>query len=178
MSNLRKQTQSNYTHISNDLLNAEGLSFRARGIAAYLLSKPDNWQVKIPHLMKVGKEGEKAVRTALQELATYGFLMRERIRENNRIVTVTRLADYPAFLHIGTVEERINGYQAQDSAISDIPLSDRSETSSSQKRQVRKGEVLVNTDNAIPDKVVHRQNKKQQPAKPRKSYQPEDYDDL
>lgn len=160
MSMLRKQTRSGYTHISNDILNVEGMSFRAKGIAAFLLSKPDNWSIKIEYLMKVGKEGEKAVRTALQELAEYGYLMRERIHENGKIITVTRLADYPVFINVGTVEERIRGYSAQKDAVSDIPISDRSETSSSRKRHVRKGEVLVNPDKAITDEVSHRRKKK------------------
>lgn len=162
MSILRKQTRSGYTHISNELIDAEGLSYRARGVAVHLLSKPDNWTIKIDYLMRHGKEGEKAIRTALHELAAYGFLMRERIRtEDNKIVTVTRIADYPAFINIGTVQQRINGYRDPLSAISDIPFSDTSGSSSSQSRQVRKGEVLVTPDKVTTDEVkVNRKNKK------------------
>jgi hypothetical protein len=156
MSTLRKQTRSGYTHISNELINAEGLSFRAKGIAMVLLSKPDDWEIKIPYLMRVGKEGEKAIRTAMQELAEYGFLMRDRVHENGKVVTVTRIADYPAFINVGTVERRINGYQPP----TDLAVSDTSGSSTSQNRHVRKGEVLVIPELQTTDEVRHRRKKR------------------
>src|SRR5690349_5454857 len=112
MSTLRKQTRSGYTHISNELINADGLSFRAKGIAMVLLSKPDDWIIRIDYLMRVGKEGEKAIRSAMHELAEYGFLMRDRVSApDGKITTVTYVADYPAFVSVGSVERRIYGYE-------------------------------------------------------------------
>jgi hypothetical protein len=159
MTILRKQTRRGYTHISNELLDADGLSYRAKGIAAMLLSKPDDWEIKIPYLARIGKEGEKAVRTALQELAAYGFLMRERIHEDGAVRTVTRIADYPAFANVGTIEQRINGYTPKADADSDIPISDRSGSSPSRKRQVRNGEVLVNTEKGTTVSKSNRQRR-------------------
>lgn len=171
MSILRKQTKSGYTHINNELLNAEGLSFRAKGIAVFLLSKPDDWKIRVDYLMRVGKEGEVAIRTALQELAVQGFLMRERIRENNRIRTITRIADYPAFIDVGTPEQRINGY------VSDIQVSEDSGISSSENRHLRKRQVLVNTEEVTPEKVRSKRKKKnyseEPPPPPRKKYSAE-----
>jgi len=158
MSTLRKETRTGYTHIDNNLCEAEGLSFRARGIALVLLSKPDNWEIRIAWLMKIGKEGEKAIRTALHELAEHGFLMRERVRGENGVHTVTHIADYPAFINIGTTEERINGYQQRENSIPDIPVSDMSQSSSSQSRQVTNGEVLVTTDLPITDLLTTNTN--------------------
>lgn len=172
MSTLRKQTRSGYTHISNELIDAEGMSFRAKGIAMVLLSKPDNWTIKIPYLMRVGKEGEKAIRTAMHELAEYGFLMRDRVHESGKVITVTRIADYPAFINVGTVERRINGYQPS----TDLAVSDTSGSSTSQNRQVRKGEVLVTPDLITTNEVGHRRKKNSGTPKAKKSYNPEDYD--
>jgi hypothetical protein len=162
MSTLRKQTRANYTHISNELIDAEGLSYRARGVAVHLLSKPDNWMIKIEYLMKHGKEGKKAIRAALQELAEYGFLMRDRVLgTDNRIVTVTYIADYPAYINVGTVESRILGYQPAAKEIPDLPLSDTSAEGTSQTRQVSNGKVLVTPDLITTDPVkVNRKNKK------------------
>jgi hypothetical protein len=182
MSILRKQTRSKYTHIDNELLDAEGLSFRAKGIASFLLSKKDDWEIKIEYLMHVGKEGRQAVRTALQELAAYGFLMRDReLSDNGEIRTVTRIADYPAFINVGTVERRINGYEPQAKLTPDLPETDMSETRTSKKRTVRKRDVLVTTDKRTTGSMNNRRRKDYNdiPAdKPRGSYQPDDYPNL
>ncbi len=131
MSILRKKNKTGWTTIDNSILNDESLSWRAKGLACYLISKPDNWVIRMPHLANVGKEGEKAVRTALQELAIAGYLMRLRERTTSgELTTVTIIADYPAFIDHGTPQERINGYASKptEPPITDLPFSDRSET--------------------------------------------------
>lgn len=173
MSILRKQTRSGYTHISNELIDAEGLSYRARGVAVHLLSKPDNWVIKIEYLMRHGKEGEKAIRTAMHELAEYGFLMRDRVLgPDGKIKTVTCIADYPAYINVGTVERRINGYEPK---ATDLAVSDTSVTGRSQTRQVGNGEVLGIPDLITTDEVkVNKKSKQGSASKTatRRSYLP------
>jgi hypothetical protein len=181
MSILRKQTRSGYTHISNELINADGLSFRAKGIAMVLLSKPDDWIIKVDYLMRIGKEGEKAIRTAMQELAEHGFLMRDRVSApDGKVTTVTYIADYPAYINVGTVERRIYGYEPKTT---DTPVSEYSVSSTSENRVLGKGELLVNPDKLTTDTVkVNRKKNNNAPRPPRartkKSYHPEDYKDL
>lgn len=180
MSTLRKQTRSGYTHICNELIDAEGLSYRARGIAMHLLSKPDDWIIKIEYLMRHGKEGKKAIRTAMQELAQYGFLMRDRVlAADGKITTVTYIADYPAFIEVGTVERRILGYEPKSNA--DIPLSDTSAKGTSQNRHVDNGEVLPNTKKPTPDPVSSKRKKKNyvEPVpEAKRNYRPAEYSDI
>lgn len=168
MSILRKESRRGYTHIDNALADAEGLSFRARGIALVLLSKPDDWVIKISYLMKIAKEGEQAIRTAMQELAAFGFLMRVRERDKQgHVRTVTMVADYPAFIDVGTPETRINGYASSvtgmvetDMAVSgmseatDLAVSEDSVNRTSVNRQVGKHQVLVTPDLPTTDKFV------------------------
>lgn len=114
MTALRKQHRTRYATIDNEILQDRRLSYRARGIASFIFSKPDGWPVTIENLMGgEGAEGRDAIRTALQELATLGYLMRRRESDTNgQKSTTTIVADYPAFIEIGTPEERINGYHA------------------------------------------------------------------
>lgn len=58
------------------------LSWRARGILAYLLSKPDDWQIVIEHLIKQGTEGRDAVKSAFQELRELGYASLEVFRDS------------------------------------------------------------------------------------------------
>lgn len=178
MSTLRKQTRSGYTHICNELIDAEGLSYRARGIAMHLLSKPDDWIIKIEYLMRHGKEGKKAIRTAMQELAQYGFLMRDRVLgQDGKITTVTYIADYPAFIDVGSAERRIIGYEP---AATDIPVSDTSVAGTSQKRQVDNGKVLLTPELPTTDAVNDRRKKKKTsaPKEEKKDYHPPGYEGI
>lgn len=80
---IRAQKNTNYTVINNTVLEDQRLSWRARGIAAYLLSKPDNWRIDHKHLWKAGKEGRDAVLTALKELEEAGYLHRVRRQDED-----------------------------------------------------------------------------------------------
>lgn len=72
---LRIQKRENpYAQIDNRALNDSRLSWRARGILAYLLSKPDNWQVVIEDLIKQSPDGRDAVRSGMRELTKAGYL--------------------------------------------------------------------------------------------------------
>lgn len=158
MSILRKQTKSRYTHIANDILEDARLSFRARGLAAYLLSKPDDWVIRVEALAREAREGEKAILTAMRELAAYGYLRRDRAHDAlGHIYTVTHLADYPAFVDDGTPQERKFGYTDPPKtggsvrASTDPPETEGSVNRGSENRGVGFGGVILNTDLPIPD---------------------------
>lgn len=55
------------------------LSFRATGLLAWLLSKPDDWRIDIRHLATVKAEGYKAVAAAMRELRRCGYVVRRRV---------------------------------------------------------------------------------------------------
>lgn len=75
--------QHNFVILDTTCLNDTRLSYRARGLHAYLMSKPDNWHVNITHLKQQSeKEGREAVRTALKELLDCGYA--ECVRTRNQ----------------------------------------------------------------------------------------------
>ncbi len=54
------------------------LSFTARGMLTYLLSKPPDWQVMMSNLEREGGQGRDATRRIFRELETHGYVTRER----------------------------------------------------------------------------------------------------
>lgn len=74
-----KKRVTPYVVIDKTVLEDERLSFKARGLAAYLLSKPDNWTVNERQLIKSGPDGQAAIRSGLHELEQAGYLKRERM---------------------------------------------------------------------------------------------------
>jgi len=69
-----------YLVVDNALFNDESLSWEARGLMGYLLSKPDHWQVRLHDLMKRGPAGQHKIRRMLGELRQAGYLETRRIK--------------------------------------------------------------------------------------------------
>ncbi len=70
---LRKIRKENFTTVSNDYLQDEKLSWKAKGIITFLMSLPDDWRVNISHLSKCSKDGRDAVMSALKEIESNGY---------------------------------------------------------------------------------------------------------
>lgn len=76
----RVETPRGWTSIPNETLEDRRLSWRARGILAYLLSRPPGWETDSERLAAIAKEGRDAVRTALNELEATRYLFRVKIQ--------------------------------------------------------------------------------------------------
>src|SRR6187200_3176088 len=78
---VNKNATLGYTILTRATLDDTRLSWKARGLLSYLLSKPDHWQVSIRHLTAQSKrDGRSAVQSALQELQRYGYAKLRTIR--------------------------------------------------------------------------------------------------
>lgn len=75
--------RADYTMVSNVALRDRTLSFRARGILAYVLSLPDGAACNVHQLTRLSLEGRDAVRTALAELVEAAYVTRVKNRDAN-----------------------------------------------------------------------------------------------
>jgi len=62
--------------VPNELLNNPDISFKAKGLYAYLNSKPDNWDFSVEGIAAQVKEGIDSVRAGIHELEKFGYLKR------------------------------------------------------------------------------------------------------
>ncbi len=83
-----KKHTNNFVIMDKTFLADERLSFKAKGILAYLLSKPDDWKVIVGDLVKQSKDGKTAVYAGLKELREYGYYTKVPVRneDGTRIV--------------------------------------------------------------------------------------------
>jgi uncharacterized phage protein (TIGR02220 family) len=67
-----------YTVIPNQLLEDERITWEAKGILAYLLSKPDAWELNASHLIGFGHAGREKIYRVLKELQDAGYASHNR----------------------------------------------------------------------------------------------------
>jgi hypothetical protein len=79
MSIIRVRKDARYFTASNEPFVDKSLSWEARGLMGYLLTKPDAWEVRTGDLIKQGPAGEHKVRRILAELRQAGYMNRIRI---------------------------------------------------------------------------------------------------
>lgn len=78
---IRVKKDKGFFAASNIPFNDGKLSWEARGVLGYLLSKPDDWQVRFYDLMKQGPAGEYKLRRILKELEENDYLVRHRVQD-------------------------------------------------------------------------------------------------
>ena len=75
MAVFRVHKTKDFTVLSNYHLKDKGLSLQAKGLLSVMLSLPDDWKYSISGLAAISKEGEKAIRSTLNELKEQGYLV-------------------------------------------------------------------------------------------------------
>lgn len=78
MPKLRVDDDTRYGIASNDVLTDDRLSFKAKGIFAYLQSKPDDWDFSSERIADDAADERDSVRSGLQELEYFGYLTRTK----------------------------------------------------------------------------------------------------
>lgn len=87
-----------FTQIANGLFRDPRLSYKAKGIFGHVSTHRSGWKITLAHLVAAGPDGRDAVRTGLNELERYGYLVRERLRRPDGTLgeVVYSITDHPA----------------------------------------------------------------------------------
>jgi len=78
-----QKKRNNFVMLDKGFLEDERLSYKAKGILAYLLSKPDNWKVIIKDLINHSNDGKKAIYSGLRELKEHGYYKKIPVRDES-----------------------------------------------------------------------------------------------
>lgn len=80
------EKNKNYTVMGNYHLRDKELSLKAKGLLSIMLSLPDGWNFSTRGLTTLSSDGETAIRSTLKELEQKGYLKRNKVRINGKIV--------------------------------------------------------------------------------------------
>lgn len=71
-----KKHLENYVILHKEILENAEISLKSKGLWAFCMAKPDDWEFHVEQLEKTLKEGEKALYSALEELIEFGYVKR------------------------------------------------------------------------------------------------------
>jgi hypothetical protein len=80
-----KNSENPYAQISKFALGDPGLTWKAKGILAYLLTLTDNWVMRPKEIQRHAKDGRDSIYSGLTELIEAGYLVREQKRNNSGV---------------------------------------------------------------------------------------------
>lgn len=75
---IRVEKNGNFTVMANHHLDDKGLSLKAKGLLSLMLRLPPDWNYTVRGLLEYCADGKAAVASALQELETAGYLVRDK----------------------------------------------------------------------------------------------------
>jgi hypothetical protein len=87
-----------FARVSKTMLTDNRLSFKAKGILAYLLGKPPHWKVRVTDLANQSTEGPASIRAGLMELRQHGYCELTCLRDGGKVKEwVWKVSDAPIF---------------------------------------------------------------------------------
>ncbi len=97
---IRAPRRDRFVVMDQRAVEDDRLSWAARGLLCYLLSRPDDWKVLVNDLRKRGNLGRDGIYRLLRELRTVGYARFQRLRDRNGrirggIYIIREIADSP-----------------------------------------------------------------------------------
>lgn len=72
----------NFVTVHKNFIHDDNLSWKAKGILLYLLSRPDDWQIYESELVRHSTDGLSGLKTGIKELEKVGYIQRTRKRDD------------------------------------------------------------------------------------------------
>lgn len=120
-----------FTQVANEVLCDKRITAKAKGLYAYLYSKPQGWDFAVERISFEMADGIKAVNSGLQELESFGLLTREKQSDGRVIYTV----------HFPPKEPNVqNGHKGEKPNVQNGRMP---------KRQIAEMDIISNKDSII-----------------------------
>jgi len=157
-----KDKNNPYVQINKTCLNDERLSWKAKGLFAYMLSLPDNWIIYQCELVNHARDGIDSVRAIMKELKKFGYLniYQERNEDGTFGSWVTCIFEHPS------LNQSLEDLPKTDFPTSVNPIS-VSPTSVNPKLLINE-----NTNKLKKEKLINKETKEKESLAPPRSAHP------
>lgn len=148
-----KMKRSGFTIINNGVLNNTQLSWKAKGLFAYLWSQSDSWDFYEVEVLKHSTDGRASLRAGLKELEEHGYLKRYRNRDDKGILRESKwiLSEQPMF-----------DFPKLDKPTLDYPTLDNRTLTSTNQNNTNLNNTNLNEDAAVEPNVVNIEDQQKQ----------------
>lgn len=143
---VEKMKRNGFTIINNGVLNNTQLSWKAKGLFAYLWSQSDSWDFYEVEVLKHSTDGRASLRAGLKELEEHGYLKRYRNRDDKGILRESKwiLSEQPMF-----------DFPKLDKPTLDYPTLDNRTLTSTNQNNTNLNNTNLNEDAAVEPNVVN-----------------------
>ena len=150
---VEKMKRSGFTIINNGVLNNTQLSWKAKGLFAYLWSQSDSWDFYEVEVLKHSTDGRASLRAGLKELEEHGYLKRYRNRDDKGILRESKwiLSEQPMF-----------DFPKLDKPTLDYPTLDNRTLTSTNQNNTNLNNTNLNEDAAVEPNVVNIEDQQKQ----------------
>lgn len=130
-----KKKENPFAQISKAMLEDNRLTWKAKGLLSYLLSKPDNWEVRIHDLIERSKDQRDSVRAAIKELREFKYMTFERVRDEKGKIIKSAYEVYEEPINGFPVNGKPNAGKTEDGKPVSLIISDSSDKELSDKEE-------------------------------------------
>ena len=130
-----KNVENPFVMIDRRPIDNKALSFKAKGLLTYLMSRPDGWEVSVADLINHSPEGEASVRSGLKELKKAGHMKYTKMRSHGRITgwlieiyESPHLSPDGDFLHVENLDVENRTQVLSTLSITDLNVNERTAT--------------------------------------------------
>ena len=150
---VEKMKRSGFTIINNGVLNNTQLSWKAKGLFAYLWSQSDSWDFYEVEVLKHSTDGRASLRAGLKELEEHGYLKRYRKRDDKGILRESKwiLSEQPMF-----------DFPKLDKPTLDYPTLDNRTLTSTNQNNTNLNNTNLNEDAVVDTSLVNIENQQKQ----------------
>lgn len=150
---VEKMKRNGFTIINNGVLNNTQLSWKAKGLFAYLCSQSDSWDFYEVEVLKHSTDGRASLRAGLKELEEHGYLKRYRNRDDKGILRESKwiLSEQPMF-----------DFPKLDKPTLDYPTLDNRTLTSTNQNNTNLNNTNLNEDAAVEPNVVNIEDQQKQ----------------
>jgi hypothetical protein len=164
---IKRGKTADYTIISNTATRDSRLSWKAKGLLAYIMGLPEDWKINIADLATKSKDGRDATAKALNELIEMGYAVRKRlIGENGRFdgycYTVTDIPETDITTDGKSVNGKsVNGKTVNGKSINGKSINGKSTTTNNiNNKEINNKETLngggfENPPTPTPDNIIN-----------------------
>lgn len=115
MAKLTKQNVP-YGMVPNTLLNDNTISLKAKGLFAFMQSKPEGWNFSVDKIAFQCKEAKSSISEGLKELELLGYLVRKKQQTGNGFIV-----DYHLYFDTNN-EKPMSDFQSLETQVLEIPM--------------------------------------------------------